>query len=115
MLILASITNGCFCMFDIKHIQDIAKQSEETLNAIKIKMKDLDDEFKKLETKYKSKDEEYYIEHPEELDEINNQIKKRLSVYNLLLEVAEDLSLKTADDLESIVYEFQNGNYYKHD
>ena len=30
-------------------------------------------------------------------------------------EVAEDLSEKTADDLESIMIEFQNGNYYKHD
>ena len=99
-------------MFDIKQIQQNAKRSEETLNAIKVKMKDLDDEFKKLETKYKSKDEEYYIEHSEELDEINEQIKKRLSVYNLLLEVAEDLSLKTADDLESIVYEFQKNQYY---
>jgi predicted nuclease with TOPRIM domain len=102
-------------MFDIKQIQQNAKQSEKTLNAIKVKMKDLDVEFKKLETNYKSKDEEYYIKNPKDLDEINEQIKKRLSVYDLMLEVAEDLSEKTADDLESIMIEFQNGNYYKHD
>ena len=111
----ASIINGCFCMFDINEIQDNAKQTEKTLNAITEKVASLNVEFKKIVSEYESHDLEYYEKHPKKLDEINEKIRKRLSVYSLMREVAEDLSEKTADDLESIMIEFQNGNYYKHD
>jgi len=102
-------------MFDINEIQNNAKQTEKTLNAITEKVASLNVEFKELVSEYESHDLEYYEKHPKKLDEINEKIRKRLSVYSLMREVAEDLSEKTADDLESIMIEFQNGNYYKHD
>ena len=81
-------------MFDIKQIQQNAKQSEETLNAITEKVASLNKEFKELVSEYESHDLEYYEKHPKKLDEINEKIRKRLSVYSLMREVAEDLSEK---------------------
>lgn len=102
-------------MFDINEIQDNATQTEKTLNAITKKVASLNLEFNEIVSEYESHDLEYYEKHPNKLNEINEKIKKRLSVYGLMREVAEDLSEKTANDLESIIIEFQNGNYYKHD
>lgn len=102
-------------MFDINEIQDNATQTEKTLNAITKKVASLNLEFNEIVSEYESHDLEYYEKHPNKLNEINKKIKKRLSVYGLMREVAEDLSEKTANDLESIIIEFQNGNYYKHD
>lgn len=102
-------------MFDINEIQDNAKQTEKTLNAIIKKVASLNTEFKEIVSEYESHDLKYYEKHPNKLNKINEKIRKRLSVYILMREVAEDLSEKTANDLESIMIEFQNGNYYKHD
>jgi archaellum component FlaC len=102
-------------MFDISEIQDNAKQTEKTLNAISKKVASLNTEFNEIVSEYESHDSEYYEKHPEKLDELNETLRQRLSVYSLMRELAEDLSDKTANDLESIMYEFQNGNYYKHD
>ena len=102
-------------MFDINQIKSNASQTEETLDAISKKMKSLNAEFKEIVSEYESHDSEYYEKHPNKLNEINETIQKRLSVYNLLREVAEDLSEKTANDLESIIWEFKNGNYYNQD
>lgn len=102
-------------MFDINEIQDNATQTEKTLNAITKKVASLNLEFNEIVSEYESHDLEYYEKHPNKLNEINEKIKKRLSVYGLMREVAEDLSEKTANDLESIIIEFQNRNYYKHD
>ena len=102
-------------MFDINEIQNNAKQTEKTLNAITKKVASLNTEFNEIVSEYESHDLEYYEKHPNKLDEINEKIRKRLSVYSLMREVAEDLSEKTANDLESIMIEFQNGNYYNHD
>jgi len=102
-------------MFDINEIQNNAKQTEKTLNAITKKVASLNTEFNEIVSEYESHKSEYYEKHPDKLDELNETLRKRLSVYSLMRELAEDLSEKTANDLESIIYEFQNGNYYKHD
>jgi len=102
-------------MFDINQIKSNAKQTEETLNAITKKVASLNTEFNEIVSEYESHNSEYYEMYPEKLDELNETLRQRLSVYSLMRELADDLSEKTANDLESIVYEFQNGNYYKHD
>jgi len=102
-------------MFDINEIQNNAKQTEKTLNAITKKVASLNTEFNEIVSEYESHNSEYYEMYPEKLDELNETLRQRLSVYSLMRELADDLSEKTANDLESIVYEFQNGNYYKHD
>ena len=50
-------------MFDINEIQDNAKQTEKTLNAITEKVASLNVEFKKIVSEYESHDLDYYEHH----------------------------------------------------
>ena len=113
MLLPASIINGCFCMFDINEINERTTQSEKTLNAISNKIKELKENFDDVFDEYADKDENYFIENPDELNRLNEIIKKRMSLYDLLHETAENIRKQTKKDMQNVYEELLKNQYYE--
>jgi len=112
MLSQAFIINGYFCMFDLKEIEDRIEQSEKTLNAISVKMKDMRNDFNEIYSELENKDDTYFEEHLNERNELNEKIRKRLSVYDLLKETAETIRTQTYADMRTVFDELQKKHYY---
>ena len=108
----ASTTSGCFCMFDINEINERTTQSEKTLNAISDKMKELKNNFDDVFEEYADKNENYFIENPGELNRLNEIIKKRMSLYDLLRETAENIREQTKQDMQNVYEELQKNEYF---
>ena len=100
-------------MFDLDGINKRTLESEELLDAIGKKMLELKTEFDELIAKCDAHDDDYFRKNPQVREELSERIKQRLSVYDLLKEVAEDLRDKTHKDMQLVLEELQNKKYYK--
>lgn len=100
-------------MFDLDGINKRTLESEELLDAIGKKMLELKTEFDELIAKCDAHDDDYFRKNPQVREELSERIKQRLSVYDLLKEVAEDLRDKTHKDMQLVLEELQKKKYYK--
>ena len=100
-------------MFDLNEIDTRTKESEELLDGIRKKMSELKIEFDALLAKCDAHDDEYFIENADERKDLSDRIRQRLSVYELLKEVADGIRIKTADDMGKVLDELQKKKYYK--
>ena len=112
MLIRASTTSGCFCMFDIKEVEERIEKHEKLLEGIQNKMSELKNEFADLTSQCQAHDEDYFRENDEEREQLCETIRKRLSVYELLKEVANDIRTKTFEDMRLVFDELHKNEYY---
>lgn len=113
MLLRASTISGCSCMFDINEINERTNQSEKTLNAISDKMQELKNNFDDIFVEYLDKDEDYFQKNPKKLDELNEAVRKRMSLYDLLRETAENIREQTKQDMHTVYEELQKNQYYE--
>ena len=102
MLSQAFIINGYFCMFDLKEIEDRIEQSEKTLNAISVKMKDMRNDFNEIYSELENKDDTYFEEHLNERNELNEKI--RVIDYSKINKNEQKLKNKFGIDKIKIVY-----------
>lgn len=100
-------------MFDLNEIENRIEQSEKTLNAISEKMENMRNEFNEIYSEIDNKNDEYFLEHPNERKILNEKIRKRLSVYDLLRETAETIRTQTKKDMQLVFEELQKKHYYK--
>lgn len=100
-------------MFDLTEIEERIEQSEKTLIAITDKIKDMRNDFNEIYSELENKDEAYFVEHPTERNELNEKIRKRMSVYDLLKETAENIRTKTFEDMRLVFDELQKNKYYE--
>ena len=100
-------------MFNLKEIQDRIEKHEKMLDGIESKMSELKFEFENLTLQCQEHDEDYFREHHEEREKLSEKIRKRLSVYDLLTEVAEDIRNKTYDDMQNVYEELQKTKYFE--
>ena len=99
-------------MFNLKEIQDRIEKHEKMLDGIESKMSELKFEFENLTLQCQEYDEDYFREHHLERKKLSEKIRRRLSVYDLLTEVAEDIRNKTYDDMQTLFEELQKKHYY---
>ena len=71
-------------------------------------MKELKNNFDDVFEEYADKDENYFIENLR----LNEIIKKRMSLYDLLRETAENISEQTKQDMQNVYEELQKNEYY---
>ena len=100
-------------MFDLDEVNKRVAESEELLVGIGKKMRELKTEFDELIAECDSHDEAYFIENAEVREKLSERIRQRLSVYDLLKEVAETLREKTREDMHLVLEELQKKKYYK--
>ena len=112
MLVRASTTSGCFCMFDLVEIQERIKKHEKLLEGIENKIKDMRNDFNEIYSELETKDDYYYAIHPNEKEALNEKIRQRMSVYDLLLETAENIKTQTKKDMQSVFEELQKSQYH---
>ena len=89
-------------MFDLTEIQDRIEKHEKLLEGIETKIKDMRTEFEKIYSELDNKDDYYYTIHPHEKEQLNEKIRQRMSVYDLLRETAETIQTQTKKDMQSI-------------
>ena len=99
-------------MFDLDEINKRTLESEKLLEAIGKKMSELKTEFDELIEKCSSHDDDYFRKNPEVREELSERIRQRLSVYDLLKEVAETIRNKTHKDMQWVLEELQKNKYY---
>ena len=112
MLSQAFTTNGYFCMFDLAEIEARIEKHEKLLEGIQNKMTELRIEFDELIAKCESHNEDYFRENNKQHEQLSETIRKRLSVYDLLKEVANDIRTKTFEDMRTVFEELQKKHYY---
>ena len=100
-------------MFDLAEIEARIEKHEKLLEGIQNKMTELRIEFDELIAKCESHNEDYFRENDEEREQLSETIRKRLSVYDLLKEVANDIRTKTFEDMRTVFDELQKKKYYK--
>ncbi|RPG66769.1 MAG: hypothetical protein CBC02_003675 [Flavobacteriaceae bacterium TMED42] len=100
-------------MFDLTEIQDRIEKHEKLLEGIETKIKDMRTEFEKIYSELDNKDDYYYAIHPEEKEQLNEKIRSRLSVYDLLKETAENIQIQTKQDMQVVYEELQKNRYYE--
>tara|TARA_B100001057_G_scaffold497584_1_gene602124 strand:- start:7370 stop:7672 length:303 start_codon:yes stop_codon:yes gene_type:complete len=99
-------------MFDLKEIEERIDKHEKLLEGIQTKIKDMRNDFEEIYSELGNKDDAYFEEHPNERNELNEKIRKRLSVYDLLKETAENIRTKTFEDMRLVVDELYKNKYY---
>ena len=99
-------------MFDLAEIEDRIDKHEKLLECIQTKIKDMRNEFEEIYSELGNKDDAYFEEHPNERNELNEKIRNRLSVYDLLKETAENIRTKTFEDMRLVVDELYKNKYY---
>jgi uncharacterized coiled-coil DUF342 family protein len=112
MLIQVLTINGYFYMFDLTEIEARIEQSEKTLIAISDKIKDMRNDFNEIYSELENKDDTYFEEHSNERNELNEKIRKRMSVYDLLKETAETIRTQTKKDMQLVFEELQKKHFY---
>tara|TARA_Y100001933_G_C18978629_1_gene555749 strand:- start:1481 stop:1783 length:303 start_codon:yes stop_codon:yes gene_type:complete len=100
-------------MFDLAEIQERIEKHEKLLESIQNKMSELKNEFDELIAKCESHDEDYFRENHLEREQLSETIRKRLSMYDLLKEVADDIRTKTFEDMRTLFDELHKKDYYK--
>lgn len=100
-------------MFDLAEIQDRIDKHEKLLEGIENKVKEMRNEFDEIYSELEIKDDHYYAIHPEEKKELNEKIRQRISVYDLLRETAETIRTQTKNDMQLVFEELQKNKYYK--
>jgi len=100
-------------MFDLTEIEERIEQSEKTLIAITDKIKDMRNDFEEIYSELENKEDVYFEEHPKERKALNEKIRSRLSVYDLLKETAENIRTKTFEDMRLVFDELQKNKYYE--
>ena len=99
-------------MFDLNEIDKRTKESEELLEGVRKKMSELKIEFDELMEKCNAHDDDYFRENADERNALSDRIRQRLSVYELLKEVADNIRTKTYEDMRSVFDELQKNKYY---
>jgi alkylhydroperoxidase/carboxymuconolactone decarboxylase family protein YurZ len=102
-------------MFDIKEVEERIEKHEKLLEGIQKKMAELKNEFDDLTSQCQAYGEDYFRENCEKREQLSETIRKRLSVYELLKEVADDIRTKTFEDMRTLFDELQKKDYYRHD
>ena len=100
-------------MFDLTEIEARIEQSEKTLIAISDKIKDMRNDFNEIYSELENKDDTYFEEHSNERNELNEKIRKRMSVYDLLKETAENIRTKTFEDMRLVFDELHKNHHYE--
>ena len=100
-------------MFDLKEIEERIDKHEKLLEGIQNKMSELKNEFEDLTSQCQAHDEDYLRENDEEREQLSETIRKRLSVYDLLKETAENIRTKTFEDMRLVFDELQKNHYYE--
>lgn len=100
-------------MFDLAEIEARIEKHEKLLEGIQNKMSELRTEFDELIAKCESHDEDYFRENDKEREQLSETIHKRLSVYDLLKETAENIRTKTFEDMRLVFDELHKKDYYK--
>jgi len=99
-------------MFDLKVIEARIEKHEKLLDGIQNKMTELRIEFDELIAACESHNEDYFRENNEEREQLSETIRKRLSVYDLLKETAENIRTKTFEDMRTVFDELQKEQYH---
>ena len=99
-------------MFDLKEIQNRIDKHEKLLEAIQNKIKQMQSDFNEIYSELEIKDDNYYAIHSKEKNKLNEKIRQRMSVYDLLLETAETIQTQTKKDMQSIFEELQKRQYH---
>ena len=99
-------------MFDLKEIQNRIDKHEKLLKAIQNKIKQMQSDFDEIYSELEIKDDNYYEIHSNEKNELNEKIRQRMSVYDLLRETAETIQTQTKKDMQSIFEELQKRRYH---
>ena len=100
-------------MFDLDEVNKRTKESEELLDGVRKKMLELKTEFDELVNECDSHDKAYFIENAEERKKLSDRIRERLSLYELLKEVADGIRTKTYEDMRSVFDELRKNKYYE--
>ena len=99
-------------MFDLKEIQNRIDKHEKLLEAIQNKVKQMQSDFNEIYSELEIKDDNYYAIHSKEKNKLNEKIRQRMSVYDLLRETAETIQTQTKKDMQSIFEELQKRQYH---
>tara|TARA_B100000282_G_C31583847_1_gene422367 strand:+ start:223 stop:531 length:309 start_codon:yes stop_codon:yes gene_type:complete len=99
-------------MFDLKEIQNRIDKHEKLLKAIQNKIKEMQSDFNEIYSELEIKDDNYYAIHSKEKNKLNEKIRQRMSVYDLLRETAETIQTQTKKDMQSIFEELQKRQYH---
>ena len=100
-------------MFDLAEIEERIEKHEKLLEGIQNKMKDMRNDFNEIYSELENKEDAYFVEHPTERNELNEKIRKRMSVYDLLKETAENIRTKTFEDMRLVFDELHKNHYYE--
>ena len=100
-------------MFDLTEIEERIEKHEKLLEGIQNKMKDMRTDFNEIYSELENKEDVYFEEHPKERKALNEKIRKRMSVYDLLKETAENIRTKTYEDMRLVFDELQKNKYYE--
>ena len=76
------------------------------------KIKDMRSDFEEIYSELENKEDVYFEEHLNERKALNEKIRKRLSVYDLLKETAETIRTQTYADMRTVFDELQKKHYY---
>ena len=98
-------------MFDLNEVNKRTKEASELLEGVKKKMRELKKEFNELTTECEKYDD-YFTENPDAKKALSDRIRERLSMLELLKEVAEDTRDKTWNDMRLVLKELQKTKYY---
>ena len=100
-------------MFDLTEIEERIEKHEKLLEGIQNKIKDMRNDFNEIYSELENKDDAYFVEYPNKRNELNEKIRSRLSVYDLLKETAENIRTKTFEDMRLVFDELHKNHYYK--
>jgi len=100
-------------MFDLTEIEERIEKHEKMLEGIQNKMKDMRTDFNEIYSELENKDDAYFEEHPKERTALNEKIRKRMSVYDLLKETAENIRTKTFEDMRLVFDELHKNHHYE--
>jgi len=100
-------------MFDLTEIEERIEKHEKMLEGIQNKMKDMRTDFNEIYSELENKDDAYFEEHPKERKALNEKIRKRMSVYDLLKETAENIRTKTFEDMRLVFDELHKNHHYE--
>ena len=98
--------------FNLDEVNKRTEESEDLLTAVRTKMVELKTEFAELVVECEAHEVEYFKENIEAREELSERIRERLSMYDLLKEVAENLREKTQKDMRQVLEELQKNKYY---
>ena len=99
-------------MFDLAEIEERINKHKKLLESIQNKIKEMQSDFNEIYSELEIKDDYYYAIHPAEKKALNEKIRQRMSVYDLLKETAEDIKIKTKQDMLIVFEELQKSKYH---